>query len=136
MGLRSIPGLIMTVHDRSSDRGSQPVMAELSSQVQHRDNGAGTVLFAVPRAQPVPELVIAGRPTSSLPPLRQGLRSCHRTRLVAQHIKVMLKIQHMLAAPMTTLLFEWGSKILFFNSAKQHHSSLQIVSKRERSTTI
>jgi len=56
-------------------------------------------LLAVPRAQPVPELVIAGRPTASLTPLQQRFRSGQRARLVAQHIKIMLEIKHICRLP-------------------------------------
>ena len=79
-------------------------MAELASQHHHGHHGAGAVLLAMPGLQPIPEFVVTGRPTPSLAPLLQRLGSGQRARLVAEHIKVVLKVQHLLAAAVTALV--------------------------------
>ena len=86
------------------DRRLQPLMAKLPAQRQHRHHGASAVLLAVPRPQPIPQLIVAGRPTTGLTPLRQWLRSGQRARFVAQHIEVMLEIEHMLATAVATFV--------------------------------
>ena len=48
-----------------------PRRAELPSQSQHRHHRPGAVLLAVPRAQPIPQCVVAGRPATRRAPLRQ-----------------------------------------------------------------
>src|ERR1700712_2716306 len=79
-------------------------MAELLAQSEHLHHGAGAVLLAVPRLQPVPEFIVADWPATGRAPLRQRLGSGKRARLVAQHIEIMLEIQHMLAAAVTAFV--------------------------------
>ena len=67
-------------------------------------HGAGAVLLAMPGQQPCPELVVAGRPATGLAPLRQRLGPGKRARLVAQHVEVVLQVQHVLAAAMAALV--------------------------------
>ena len=56
-------------------------------------------------AQPVPERRHSRQANVQPPAIVPGASNpAQRTRLVAQHIKVMLEIQHMLAAPMTSLV--------------------------------
>src|ERR1700712_2411706 len=79
-------------------------MAELLAQSEHLHHGAGAVLLAVPRLQPVAEFIVADWPATGRAPLRQRLGSGKRARLVAQHIEIMLEIQHMLAAAVTAFV--------------------------------
>jgi hypothetical protein len=79
-------------------------MAELLAESQHRNHRVGAVLLAVPLSQLRPQLVVAGRPATDRAPLRQRLRAGKRARFLAQHVKVMPKIEHMLAAVVTAFV--------------------------------
>jgi hypothetical protein len=60
--------------------------------------GACAVFRAMPGKQPMPKFIVASGPTSSLTPLYQRLGPGKRTRFVAQHVEVVLQIQHVLAS--------------------------------------
>ena len=92
------------VRHRGGNRRAQPVLAEFPPQRQHRHHGAGAVLLAVPLFQPIPQLIVTGGPATGLAPLRQWFRSGEGTRFLAQHIKVMLEIEHMLTAAMAAFV--------------------------------
>jgi hypothetical protein len=57
----------------------------------------------VPRSQPIPQFVIAGGPTTGRAPLHQRLGPSERAGFVAQNVKVMLEIEHMLAVAVAAL---------------------------------
>jgi hypothetical protein len=92
------------MRQRQGNGGVQPVMTKLLAQCQHANHRAGAVLLAVPLAQLRPQVIVADRPAARRAPLRQRLRPGKRARLVAQHVEIMLKIKHMLAAAVTALV--------------------------------
>src|SRR5690349_21966682 len=79
-------------------------MAELLAERQHRDHRAGAVLLAMPLSQLRPQLVVAGGPATGRAPLRQRLRPGKRAGFLAQHVEIMLKVEHMLAAAVTAFV--------------------------------
>jgi hypothetical protein len=74
------------------------------AESQHRNHRAGAVLLAVPLVQLRPQLVVAGGPATGRAPLRQWLRAGKCAGLLAQHVEIMLQIQHILAAAVTALV--------------------------------
>ena len=83
---------------------AQPIVSELSAELHHRQHGAGAVLPAMPIAEPVPQAVEGGRPAPGLPPLIEGLRTGEGARLMAQHVEVVIEVQHMLATPIAAFV--------------------------------
>jgi hypothetical protein len=49
----------------------------------------------MPRSHPVPQFNVTGGSATGFTPLRQRLRSAEPAGFVAEHVQVMLEIQHM-----------------------------------------
>src|SRR4051794_18432447 len=68
----------------------------LPRQQQNVDHRASPFLLALALAQHIPELVVASRPSPLCPALLQRRRAGQRTRLLRQHIQVMLQLEDLL----------------------------------------
>ena len=62
------------------------------------------LLLAVPCAEPAPQHVITVGPAACRTPLRQRFGAGECPRFVAQHLEIMLEVEHVLAPLMATLV--------------------------------
>src|SRR5258708_28098781 len=66
----------------------------------------------MPVDERLPDLIEARRPQASLPLLLQRFRSCQSAWLPVQDIQVVLEIQDLLLAPVTTLVVGHASPVM------------------------
>ena len=67
-----------------------------AAELQEADHRPGAGRPALPRLEPRPELVITGGPAALGAPLRERRRPGQGTRLVHEHVQVMLEIEDLL----------------------------------------
>ena len=104
-----------------------------AAQDQQIDHGPRAVLRAASLFQPVPHLIETRRPPTLRPPLLQRRRTGQRSRLLAQHIQVMLlQVQHLLLLPEATFMPRHAGSLIPDLHMRRVHLRLDLAANRRR----